>query len=259
MRTLALAGIIAALQLGAADPRLGTWKLIHAQSTMDPPRKLAVTSERDRVHVLISGSQPIEFTAKWDGRNYPVPNVAAFNQIAVHRLSRGRTELIQKKDGAVVATVRDQLSSDGKELTAVTIQKGHPNQISIWERTGGDKNPDNPFAGQWTEDLSQSRLRQGLVLKIEPVGPDGVRYSGDFRYEAKLDGKEYTVTNSRDDTVALKLIDAHTVESVYKRDEQVGDRDRWALSADGQELTVTTTGTLETGERIHEVLGFHKQ
>ena len=92
-----------------------------------------------------------------------------------------------------------------------------------------------------------------------PEGQDGVRYSGGFHYDAKFDGKDYAVPNFRDDTVALKLIDAHTVESIYKRDDQITDRDRWVVSVDGQQLTVTTTGTSETGERIREDLVFRKQ
>jgi hypothetical protein len=151
------------------------------------------------------------------------------------------------------------LSADGKELEATTSRKGHDDEISVLERTGGVADAKNSFAGEWTEDPGKSRLRQGLVLKIAPDGRDGVRYSGDCGYDAKFDGKDYAVTNSRDDTVALKLIDAHTVESIYKRDDQVTDRDRWVVSSDGQQLTVTTTGTLETGERIREDLVFRKQ
>ena len=158
-----------------------------------------------------------------------------------------------------MATIHEQLSTDGKELEAITSRKGHDDEISVLERTGGITDAKNSFAGEWTEDLSKSRLRQGLVLKIIPDGQDGVRYSGGFRYDAKFDGKDYAVTNFRDDTVALKLIDAHTVESICKRDDQITDRDRWVVSVDGQQLTVTTTGTSETGERIREDLVFRKQ
>jgi hypothetical protein len=259
MRKLVLLALTAAVQLVAGDPRIGTWKLVDAHSAADPPRKLTVTSQGDSIHVVISGGAPVEFTAKWDGHGYPVPGVLAFNQIVVRRISKTRAELIEKKDGIIVATVREQLSGDGKELEAITSRKGHDDQISVLDRTGGITDAENPFAGEWTENLSKSRLRQGLVLKITPDGQGGVRYAGEFRYEAKFDGKDYAVTNSRDDTVALKLIDAHTVESIYKRDEQVTDRDRWVLSNDGQQLTVTMTGTSETGERIREDLVFRKQ
>jgi hypothetical protein len=259
MFRLALLAMVAAVQLRAGDPRFGTWKLIDAHSVVDPPRKLTVTMRQDTIHVAISGDEPMEFTAKWDGHGYPVSGVLAFDQIVVHRIGRTRVDLIEKKAGILVATVREQLSPDGKELEATTSRTGHDDQISVLERTGGIPDAKNPFAGEWTEDPGKSLLRQGLVLKIAPDGQDGVHYSGDSRYDAKLDGKDYAVTNSRDDTVALKLIDAHTVESIYKRDGQVTDRDRWVVSNDGQQLSVTTTGTSETGGHIREDLVFRKQ
>jgi hypothetical protein len=259
MLKLPLLLLLAPILLNAADPRLGTWKLIDAHSAVDPPRKLTVTSQADTVHVVISGNPAVDFTAKWDGHGYPVSGVLSFNQIVVHRISRTRADLIETKDGVTVATIHEQLSPDGKELEAITSRKGHDDEISVLERTGGSADPKNSFAGEWTESLSKSRLRQGMVLKIAPDGQDGVRYSGEFRYAARFDGKDYAVTNFRDDTVALKLVDAHTVESTYKRDDQVTDRDRWVVSGDGQQLSVTMTGTSESGERIREDLVFQKQ
>ena len=251
--------LVAVVQLSAGDPRIGTWKLVDSHSTMAPPHKLTVTSQQDTVHVVISGGTRIEFTAKWDRHAYPVSGVLAFNQVVMHRIGKTRADLIEMKDGTTVATIHEQLSPDGRELEAITTRKGHDDDISVLERAGKISDATNPFVGEWTEDLAKTRLRQGLVLKIVLNGPDGVRYSGGFRYAAKFDGKDYPVTNFRDDTVALKLIDPHTVESIYKRDDQVADRDRWVVSADGQQLTVTMTGTTETGERIREDLVFKKQ
>ena len=159
----------------------------------------------------------------------------------------------------VVATVRERLSSDGNELTITTASKGHADQITVWTRSGGAKVAGDPFAGEWTQDLSKTRLRQGLVLKIEADGNDGVRFSGEFSYTARFDGKQYDLKNSRNDTVTLELVDPHTVDSIYRRDDQVTQKDRWVVSADGQQMTLTTTGTLETGQRVTEKLVFQKQ
>ena len=259
MRKLAMLGLVAAIQLSAGDPRFGTWKLIDAHCVVDPPRKLTVTPQSGSVHVAVSGGIPMEFTAKWDGHGYPVSGVLAFNEIVVRRVGKTSAELIQKKNGTVVATVRERLSADGKELEATTSRKGHSDEVSVLERSGGAVDAKDPFAGEWTEDPAKSRLRQGMVLTIAPDGGDGVSYSGDFRYIAKFDGKDYAVANFRDDTVALKIVDAHTVESIYKRDDQIADRDRWVVSNDGQQLTVTTTGTSEAGQQIRENLVFRKQ
>jgi hypothetical protein len=102
-------------------------------------------------------------------------------------------------------------------------------------------------------------LRQGLVLKIDADGNDGVRFSGEFSYTARFDGKEYDLKNSGNDTVTLQLVDAHTVDSIYRRDDQITQKDRWVVSADGAEMTLTTSGTLATGQQVKETLAFRKQ
>jgi len=259
MHRLAMLGLIAALQLGAADPRIGSWTLISAQSALDPPNKLSITPLHDGVHVLISGDTHVDFRAKWNGHETSVPGNLAFNQIELRRIDKKQAEVKEKKDGALVATVRDKISSDGNELTSTTSDKGRADRITIWTRSGGPKVPDNLFAGEWTQDLSKSRLRQGLALKIEADGNQGVRFSGEFSYSARFDGKDYDLKNSVNDTVALQLVDAHTVDSIYRRDDKITQRDRWVVSADGQQMTLTTTGTLESGQKVTENLVFRKQ
>jgi hypothetical protein len=157
-----------------------------------------------------------------------------------------------------VATVREQLSKDGKELTATTATVGHADKITVWTRTGGAKLATDPFVGDWTQDLSKTRSRQGLVLKIEADGSGGVRFLGDFSYTARFDGKQYDLKNSRNDTVTLEVVDPHTVDAIYQRDGQATQKDRWMVSPDGQQMTLSTTGTLETGQRLTEKLVFKK-
>jgi hypothetical protein len=259
MRKLAMLGLLVAIQLGAADPRLGSWTLTSAQSTLDPANRLSITPFHDGVHVVISGDTHLDFTANWHGHETPVQGNPGFNQIELRRIDKHQAEVKEKKDGVVVATVRDKLSSDSNELTMTTTAPGHATQVTVWTRSGGAKVADNLFAGEWTEDLSKTRLRQGLSLKIEPDGTDGVRFSGEFSYTARFDGKDYSVRNSSNDTVTLQLVDAHTVDAIYRRDDQVTQKDRWVVSADGQQMTLTTTGKLETGQQITEKMVFRKQ
>jgi hypothetical protein len=82
---------------------------------------------------------------------------------------------------------------------------------------------------------------------------------GDFSYIARFDGKPYDLKNSRNDTVTLELVDPHTVDASYQRDGHVSQKDRWLVSADGQQMSVSTTATLETGQRLTEKLAFKKQ
>jgi hypothetical protein len=255
----ALLGTATAVQLSAADPRIGSWALVSAQSALDPPNKLSITPVHDGAHVVSSGENHIDFTTKWDGHATPVESNPAFNHIEVRRIGKNQVEVKEKKGAALFATVHYKLSVDGNELTGTTSETGHPDRTTVWTRAGGKKVADNLFAGDWTEDMSKTRLRQGLALKIEADGNDGVRFSGDFSYTGRFDGKEYDLRNSVNDTVTLQIVDAHTVDAIYRRDNQVTQKDRWVVSPDGQQMTVTTTGMLETGQQVKESLVFRKQ
>ena len=263
MRRFWLLALIAAVPLlvpvSAADPRLGSWALTSAVSALDPPNKLSITAMHEGVHVVMTGETHLDFTAKWDGHETAVPSNPAFNQIELRRIDKNQAEVKEKKDGVLVSTVRDKLSTDGEELTTTTTNKGKPSKITIWTRTGGAKVADDRFAGEWAQDLSKTRLRQRLALKIEASGNDSVRFSGEFSYTARFDGKPYDLRNSVNDTVTLELVDAQTVDATYRRDEKVAQKDRWVVSADGQQMTLTTTGTLESGQRVSETIVYRKQ
>jgi len=246
-------------QLPVTDPRIGTWTLISAQSSLDPPNRLSITHVHDAVHVVMSGEKHFDFTANRNGHDSPAPGNLGFDQIELHRIDKRQAEVTEKKEGTVVARVREQLSKDGKELTSRTATLGHADQISVWTRSGGMKSANDQFVGEWTEDLSKTRMRQGLLLKIEPDGSGGVHFQGGYSYTARFDGKQYDLKNSPSDTVTLQLVDPHTVEAIYRRDEQVSQTDRWVVSPDGQQMTLSTTGTLETGQRLTEKLVFKKQ
>jgi hypothetical protein len=259
MRKLTLLGLIAAMQLGAADPRVGSWTLTSAQSVMEPPGKISITPVGGQMHVVISGDTRMDFTVDGRGRETAVKGIPAFNQIEWRRVGKSEVEIKEKKDGLLATMVRERLSSDRGELTVTTSEKGHPDQTTVWVRSGGAKVAANPFAGEWTQDLSRTRLRQGLVVQIEADGKDGVRFSGEFNYTARFDGKEYELKNSDNDTVTLVLVDPQTVDSIYKRGDQITKRDRWVVSADGRQATLTATGVLENGQQVREKLVFRKQ
>jgi hypothetical protein len=256
---LLLFGLLAAVQAGAQDPRVGVWTLLSAQSSVDPQNHLSITHLGGGVHVVMTGDKHFDFTASKNGHDSPAPGNLGFNQIVLHRIDKRQAKVEEKKDGSVVATVREQLSKDGNELTTTTAVAGHADEITIWTRSGGAKSAVDLFVGEWAQDLSKTRLRQGTALKIEADGNGGVRFLGDYSYTARFDGKQYDLKNSRNDTVTLSLVDPHTVDASYQRDQQVTQTDRWVVSADGQAMTVTTTGTLESGQKLTEKLVFKKQ
>jgi hypothetical protein len=259
LAVLGVVGMLATMSAAAADPRAGSWTLVSAQSSLDPADKLSIVSSKGMVHVVMTGEMHLDFTAHSDGKNTPVPSNPAFDQIQLHRINKRQVEVIEKKNGAVAATIRNGLSPDGKELTMTTVRPGRPDQISVWTRTGTAKKALDPFAGDWTQDVTETRLREGMNLTIEPESGDRVRFAGDYSYDARFDGRQYDVKNSRNDTVQLAQVDSRTVNAIYRRDQQVTQQDRWVVAPDGRTMTLTTSGTLETGQRFTEKLVFRRR
>jgi hypothetical protein len=258
-----LLGLLAAVslavaQVAAADPRLGVWKLTSAQSSLDPPNRLSISHQHEGVHVVMSGESHFDFTANRNGHDSSAPGNLGFNQIELRRIDKKQADVLEKKDGTLVATVREKLSKDGNELTTTTVAAGKADHITVWTRSGGAKSATDLFVGEWTQDLSKTRLRQGLALKIEADASGATRFLWDFSYTARFDGKQYDLKNSRNDTVTLELVDPHTVNAIYRRDVHVTQNDRWVVSADGQQMTLSTTGTLESGQQLTEKLVFSK-
>src|SRR5215469_7105412 len=234
IRTFLLLVLLAAAQQpGVPDPRIGSWTLISAQSSLDPPNRLSIMPQHDGLHIVMSGENHLDITSNPNGHQSPAPGNLGFNQIELHRINKRQAEVKEEKNGVLVATVREQISKDGKDLTATTVSTGQPDRITVWTRSSKAKNAGDLFEGEWTQDLSKTRLRQGLVLKIETTGAGEVHFLGDFSYTARFDGRQYDLRNSRNDTITLQVVDPHTVEATCRRDDQVTQKDQWVVSADG--------------------------
>ena len=135
--------------------------------------------------------------------------------------------------------------------------------------------PTDPFVGTWRLNLAKSKYSPGpppksvtatyeaagsgykISVKTEPAsGP-----TGEWSYTTGLDGKDSPVTgnNPNADTMAVKRIDAHTLETVSKKGGKVTITAQNVVSADGKTRTNTQTGTDATGQKVYNVLVFEKQ
>jgi hypothetical protein len=138
---------------------------------------------------------------------------------------------------------------------------------------------DNPFVGTWNLNLAKSKFDPGPPVRsrtvtIEPAG-DGVKWSiaqvdangnrATVVEILKFDGKDYprTTTGSlggSGDTIALKPIDAYTLEETLKKGGEVVQTVRQVVSKDGKERTATyMTATNAAGQPVRNVLVFDKQ
>lgn len=133
----------------------------------------------------------------------------------------------------------------------------------------------DPFVGNWRLNPAKSKYTPGPVPKsttstYEAAG-QGYKVSvrtepasgpvQQWSYTSNLDGKDAPVTgnNPNADMVAVKRIDANTLELVNKKGGTVTTTQRNVVSADGKTRTVTTTGTDGQGQKVNNVGVFEKQ
>jgi hypothetical protein len=138
MATYLLVPRAAAGQL--ASQWFGTWRVDLARSTypgVPPFKKMTLRIERweDDVKVTYDvirsrgGITHLEWTGKFDGRDYPVQGVDDVVTNAYRRIDDRSYDVIQKVDGVVSLTARMIVSDDGKRLTTVTS-----NSTAVFDR-----------------------------------------------------------------------------------------------------------------------------
>jgi hypothetical protein len=123
----------------------------------------------------------------------------------------------------------------------------------------------NPAKSKMSQNLavkSQTRTYvaygDGLRVTIASVNADGSKTTGS--YSAHFDGKENPFSGSKIyDTIALKKIDANTMEATLKKSGKVVETARNAVSKDGKVMTITSNGTDASGKKYTSVTVLDKQ
>jgi hypothetical protein len=111
------------------DPRIGTWQLNLAKSKVpssdtadgSDTRTYEATSNGTKMTWVIvnanGSSHTITYTAKLDGKDYPVTGAQNFDSVAFTLLSPKTLEMTTKKAGVVFQRTRVEVSEDGRTMT----------------------------------------------------------------------------------------------------------------------------------------------
>jgi hypothetical protein len=118
----------------ASDPFTGTWKLNLAKS--NPAAVATFKSITAKIESLQNGLKVIEdlvsaqgmptrseFSAKYDGLDYPVTGDPYFDSISLTRADANHGYAIWKKAGRIAATAQNVISPDGKTWTETIATK----------------------------------------------------------------------------------------------------------------------------------------
>jgi len=134
MRISVVVLIVAALLTGSQEPWLGTWQVNLAKSSAEGNVRFKrattkIEGWRDGIKVtydlvgIRGGLTHMEWTGKFDGKDYPVQGVDYVLTNAYSPVDDHSYTIVTKVDGAITSTARVVISTDGKTLTTVTTGK----------------------------------------------------------------------------------------------------------------------------------------
>ncbi len=133
----------------AGNPMLGTWRLDPAKSKFSPgPALKGQTAKLDEVdgglrvvvdRIEADGTQThFEWTAKFDGKDYPVKGDPGRDAVSVRKIDDYTLEITNKKAGQVTTTIRAVYAHDGKsrtETTTGTTPQGQKiENVTVWSK-----------------------------------------------------------------------------------------------------------------------------
>ena len=130
-------------------------------------------------------------------------------------------------------------------------------------------------SGTWKMNPAKSMYNPGpapksLTLKIESdenefkLDSEGVDANGQpihAHFEAKFDGKDYPATGLPNgaDTVSVKRLNNHTIQSSQKKGSQVLMTVTVVVSKDGKTRTSTYEGKDAQGHAVHQVVVYDRE
>ena len=137
-------GLVAAVPTAGVakpDPFVGTWILNLAKSTFSPG---PAPKNQTAVYAAVEGGyrvtatgidgegKPIktEYTAKFDGKDYPVTGSMDYDAVTLKRVDPHSIEFTRKRAGQVVQTGTIVVSTDGKTRT-VTVDGTNSGGVKV--------------------------------------------------------------------------------------------------------------------------------
>ena len=133
----------------AGNPMLGTWKLDPAKSRFSPGP--ALKSQTAKLAAVDGGLKVVadridadgtrthfEWTAKFDGKDYPVKGDPNRDAVSVRKIDDYTLEITNKKGGKATGTIKAVYAKDGKSRTETatgTNPQGQKiNNVTQWNK-----------------------------------------------------------------------------------------------------------------------------
>ncbi|MGO9518683.1 MAG: hypothetical protein ACLPND_16745 [Candidatus Korobacteraceae bacterium] len=245
MKKLLFAGAVSLMVLPmlatAQSPFDGTWKF--DVNSMQFDKKPDEYLLQNGMYDCKTCKPPISIKA--DGSDQKVTGHPYFDTMSVKAADDHNVEMTTKRDGKVVGTEKDSISSDGKTLTINWTDSGQPSggpQMGTFMMIRVKSGPAgaNLISGSWRAEKAQQSTESGLLWTFKISG-DQVKMTNPTgqSYTAKLDGSDAPYKGDPGITsVSVKMHGKDTLEETDKRDGKVIYISRMTVTPDGKTMKI---------------------
>jgi len=177
---------------------------------------------------------------KADGKDQKVPVTGYWDTVSVRIVDEHTVEVTSKKAGKPMYTETDTVSPDGNTLTQVMKDTTEAEAVtfeSVFRRIAPPPPGAHVTSGSW-QIFKQSRSANSTIItyKCTSQGFSAETPLGE-KFDAKFDGKFYLIEDDPAHTmVAVKRIDANTVEMTNQRDGKIVFIVRLQVTPDGKAI-----------------------
>jgi hypothetical protein len=214
-----------------SNPWNGSWKIDRSTMKYDGPT-FSVATDPDGYTVTRGGRPPSKVVC--DGKPNPPEN----GTTATCTKAGTGYQLENTRDGKPASKVKIEISPDGQTLTRtvdVTPPDDSPFTFTTTSKrvSGGDGAP-----VVWKEtSFTESQDTGVLTIQVHGDSVDFKETDNDKPITAKLDGTPTTVGGTG--TMAIKLVDPHTLKVTYSNNGKVARENTFVLSEDGKTIQET--------------------
>ncbi len=219
----------------------GTWKFIPSSLQFD--KKPDEYLLQNGMYDCKTCAPPISIKA--DGTDQKVTGHPYFDTMSVKAVDDHNIEMTSKRDGKVVGTEKDSISSDGKTLTVNWTDSGQPSggtQTGTFMMTRVKAGPAgaNLISGSWRAEKLEQSTESGLLWTFKISGDEVMMTNPTGQsYTAKLDGSDAPYKGDPGTTsVSVKTHGKDTLEETDKRDGKVIGISKMTVSPDGKTMKI---------------------
>jgi hypothetical protein len=180
-----------------------------------------------------------------DGKDHALAGSPYYDTVNVRVVDDRTVEVVNKKAGKVAATVKLSASTDGKSLATefVNVNKSGQQVSGKYMAIRLEPAPATAhrISGVWKPGKLDGLSENAMEITYKTTD-DSLSMSDNAgnSYTAKLDGKDYPYKGDAGITaIAVRKIDARTIEETYKRNGKTVGVSRLTVAPDGKTLSAS--------------------